>query len=208
MPYVALFISLLAFAGVFLQATTAKDIPSAFRTLRYYTIQTNLLVGVLLLLHFFARLKGPTLPAGLRLATGGVTVWILVTLGVFHWMLSALYQPVGVRRISNALMHYITPILMLGYFLMVMPSEVLDWTLLLWWSSYPMVYFAGSMIGGRISGFYPYWFLRPSGQYPEGNGSYPRVLLTVMVLFCVYLLLGLVLLYGKFLCEELFARLF
>ena len=197
MAIFALILSLLAFTGVVLQAATAKDVPSALRTLRYYTIQTNLLAGALLLLHFLSRRMQPSLPESLRLATGGVTVWIMVTFGVYHWMLSPLYQPDWVRRISNVLLHYITPLLTLVYYLTTMPPETPDLRLLLYWGSYPAAYLAGSMIQGRISGFYPYWFLRPTGQYPDGNGSYLRVFRTVVLLFVVYFLIGWVLLLVK-----------
>ncbi len=197
MGYLAVLACTAAFMGVGIEFVSGPDRPSARRIFLYYTVQTNVISGIVMALaavaYLGARPQGPVYGAVLDAAA----VWILVTALVFHLMLSRLYTPEGPRRVSNFLMHTLTPVLVLIVSLAAPQPETPLQTAPLWWISYPVLYFAFAMIRGKITGFYPYWFLKPSDRYPDGNGSCGRVLLTALALLLGFVALGFVLRYAR-----------
>lgn len=153
----------------------------------YYTIQTNLLAGVgigyILLAGLYPAIYSRKY---MEIISLSLTVWIFVTFAGYHFLLSDIWFPSGIRGVANIILHYATPgLLVLHYF---SGKKVLfkgGFFLVL----YPFLYFIFSQIRGQVSGFYPYWFLSPL-PYPEGAGSMRNVMLFIVICAFVYLLLG------------------
>lgn len=194
---VEIVIILVAFLAVAIEMGTQRSIMSGIKLLNYYTIQSNIVVvGVMI----FAFIKGRTKSEhdkNVGFIVGAATLWILVTGLIYHFMLSGIYQPEGLKAISNVMLHYWTPSLMMIYYLVFLNKNVVNMRYPIFWTGYPLIYGVGSLLRGEIDGFYPYWFMRPYGSYPEGNGSYLGVLLFIAVMAIAFLLLGYLLLFIK-----------
>ena len=135
-------------------------------------------------------LKGIPVPFWLGRLSDGATLWLLVTHLVYHFMLSGVHHPQGVRIIANIMMHYATPWLMLLVFFLFSEDAPFRVGTLLLFCSYPALYACVSVLRGSLDGFFPYWFLKPYGQYPGGNGSYLQVLLTCAGMFAAFSAIG------------------
>ncbi|MBN2286442.1 MAG: Pr6Pr family membrane protein [Tissierellales bacterium] len=166
----ALIIGLMAFLGVGLDIASSK-VP--LRVLQYYTIQTNILVGMSTLFWVF---KPSPLTAKFLQSTA---LWIAVTGVFFHMLLSKRYQPVGLKVFSNILTHTFTPIaaVLLSLIVPIEPAQkLINLEQIAFWISYPLLYTVIWLIYGHFADYYPYWFLNPQGHYPEGMGSYAKVI--------------------------------
>ena len=173
--------------GVIIDLILADNVPAALRLFNYYTIQTNLMVSVI---ATFAACQGNQAPTWIAQIGQAAAVWISVTSLGYHFLLSRLYKPEGWQALANVLLHYATPLGMVIYSQLAW-GEVKATPLL--WLSYPIVYAVANLLRGSLTGYYPYWFLRPSGAYPEGNGSYARVILFLSIMLLAFLLIGSVL---------------
>jgi hypothetical protein len=127
-----------------------------FNTFAFFTIQSNLLVGVAALLLATRLERSCTAFAVLRL-TGLVA--ILVTGIVFHAVLAQLLNLSGWARLGNELVHTIVPVMAVIGWLMVGPrglvSKRVVWLSLI----FPLCWLAFTIIRGAIIGWYPYPFL-------------------------------------------------
>ncbi len=193
-PIVFFLTGLLAAIGVGLDLSLAGSVPLAWRMLSYYTIQTNLMVAVVMLAWGVMLWRAKRQPNHFPLLAEGLTLWILVTHLVYHFMLSSVHNPTGIRNLTNILMHYVTPWLMVLCFLLLFPIRKLHFKAFVLAGVYPAFYVIASMIRGSLDGFYPYWFLKPFGGYPNGNESYGQVMLMCLVILILFYFLGLVLL--------------
>ena len=170
--------------GIIIDLFLARDARAVLMLFNYYTIQTNLMVAVVATL---AARQGNQTPIWIAQVGQAVAIWISVTSLGYHFLLSKLYKPKGWQALANVLLHYLTPLGMVIY-------SQLAWGELtaapLLWLSYPLAYAVVNLVRGSLTGYYPYWFLRPSGSYPEGNGSYARVMLLLTIILVVFCLIG------------------
>lgn len=123
----------------------------------YFTILTNILVAVtatVILLYnrpvtFFHR---PSTQAG-------VTLYITVVGLVYNIILRSLWSPAGMAKLADELLHTITPLLFIGFWLFRLPKGGLKWSNIFYWLIYPAAYCLYIIIQGLWSGFYPYPFI-------------------------------------------------
>ncbi len=149
----------------------------------YFTIQSNMLVVLALVLFFFANHDKRT---G-AIVRGGAMIYILVTGLVFHFILVPdlpEYFAEGVT-FRHHITHTIAPI---GF--------ILDWVLfdrkglmyksdLKYWVIFPMLYWIVSIVHGGISGLYPYFFM------DVGAIGFTAVLAWFFALTAFFVILGL-----------------
>jgi len=176
---------LVAFIGTGIEIASSK---TPLRVLQYYTIQTNLLVGISAFLWIL--MPNPFTANVIQAAA----LWIAVTGIFFHLLLSKLYQPLGIKALSNLLTHTLTPLcsVVLSLLIPLGPTQhLLDLPQVALWISYPLLYTSFWLIYGHFVDYYPYWFLRPRGKYPDGMGSYKRVSGFIVVSCMFFVLLGL-----------------
>jgi hypothetical protein len=166
-PLAAL-IALFAWFGVVLQLylslrlTDAMGITTAQGLaiyLGYFTVLTNLLVGIALtwpLLspasawgRFFVR----------PMAIGWVAASIAFVGIAYFVLLRHVWNPQGLQLVADVVMHYIVPALFVIYSVIVLQRPNLRWTAPLWWSLYPVVYFVYVLVRGEMIGRYPYGFI-------------------------------------------------
>lgn len=125
----------------------------------YFTITTNLTVAVccstLSLLpatsigKWFA--KQATFTA--------ITVYISIVGIIYNLVLRFAWNPQGLQRIVDELLHTFIPLLFVLYWLFCTGKDQLKWNSFLRWLIYPLVYVIFIFIRGAVSGLYPYPFL-------------------------------------------------
>lgn len=147
----------------------------------YFTIQTNLLVVVTLLLSAFA------LAAGKRRRfdslRGLTTVYILVVGIGFSFLLAGM-EGLILTAVpwDNIVLHYIIPVAVLIDFLIDRPAKI-RFVTSLWWLVYPIIYVTAALIRGAITGWYPYLFIDPD------QNSVTSIVITILGFCGAYLLL-------------------
>ncbi|MFP4016688.1 MAG: Pr6Pr family membrane protein [Halanaerobiales bacterium] len=185
--YMNVFLIAAAFLGITLELIVADGLHNSLNLFSYYTIQSNLIVIILLGLYLFVTTERQK---GLHKWLTGVTSWILITGVVYHIMLSATHDPVGIGKLANLLLHYVTPVGMFLNWLLLSRKKLLSLKNSLVVLVYPVIYFAGSLIRGYHTGFYPYWFINPVDKAPDGIGSYAAMFQTVGFLLVVFMIVG------------------
>ncbi|HKT26909.1 Pr6Pr family membrane protein [Dyella sp.] len=188
-PLAAL-IAVAAWFGVFLQLYLSLRLTGSMGMspvqgvaiyLGYFTVLTNLLVGMATTLPlvvpsstwagFFVR---PT-------AIGWVTASIAFVGIAYFVLLRHMWNPQGLQLLADVVMHYIVPALVVIYSLMALRRAPLRWTSPLWWSLYPIGYFAYVLVRGALMGHYPYHFIDVSQL------GYALVLRNAAVLLAAFL---------------------
>jgi hypothetical protein len=127
-----------------------------FNTFAFFTIQSNLLIGVAALALAIRLERSSAAFAVVRL-TGLVA--IVVTGIVFHAVLAQLLNLSGWARLGNDLVHTIVPVMAVIGWLMAGPrglvSKRIVWLSLI----FPIFWLAFTLIRGAIIGWYPYPFI-------------------------------------------------
>ncbi|MBA3648587.1 MAG: Pr6Pr family membrane protein [Chitinophagales bacterium] len=129
------------------------------RYFSYFTLDTNFIVAacctVLLLksnsrwIRFISNQK--TLTA--------VTVYIVIVGIIYNLILRVLWNPEGLQKVIDELLHSVIPLLFFVYWLFFVSKNQLDWRDVFLWLIYPLVYTVFIMIRGNFSEFYPYPFI-------------------------------------------------
>jgi hypothetical protein len=153
--------------------------------LSYFTVLTNLLIGVSLTCSLIA----PASSLGKWSARSGVVAGIAASITFvalsYHFLLRNTWNPQGAQWLADVLLHYAVPALYVLYWWLACPKDGLRWTHPLLWSIYPAVYLVYSLIRGEMVGSYPYPFIDAHSL------GYPRILLNSFGLLLVFIALGL-----------------
>lgn len=176
-----------AVAGVVLQIAFQEGPNFNLNSLSYFTIQSNLIVAAALSLNICYRTNPPVWLAALK---SGASIWILVTGLVFHFLLSGSYHPVGILMIANILLHYIVPAGVQINWLIFEVKGTYRHKFSFLWIAYPALYAFISLLRAKIDGFYPYWFINPTKNYPDGAGSLANVFIVIALLALVFSIIG------------------
>jgi hypothetical protein len=163
------------FAATFEQ--TGSFVATPWVLLRFFTIITNLLVGVTMTRVALGRRVSPFLLAG-------VSVAILFVGMVYALLLRGLVPLSGLALIADFLLHDVVPIGMGVYWLGFGPKIGLRWRDPILWSAYPLAYIFYVMVRGSLDRRYPYPFIDVAAL------GYGRVLLNSLMLLAAYLLAG------------------
>lgn len=126
------------------------------RLLSYFTIQSNIVVGIASAAIVFGLARDSTPWRALRLAS---LVGITVTGIVYLVVLAGDAELSGLSVVTNAMLHYITPPLVVAVWLLVGPwprFAIGDLALALTWPGVWVIY---TLVHGEISGWYPYPFV-------------------------------------------------
>ena len=129
------------------------------RFFSFFTILTNLIVA-----FYFTRLlfrknnEVTSLPKRNNNLTA-ITVYILVVGLVYQVVLRSLWQPEGLQKLVDELLHTLIPAAVLVFWLLYQKFESLKWKSILSWLTYPLVYLVFILLRGKVSGFYPYPFI-------------------------------------------------
>lgn len=127
--------------------------------LSYFTLDTNVLVALAMGWSALAPESGPGKffsKPGVRTA---ITLYILLVALVYHFMLRDIWTPYGWAKVSNFILHYVTPVLMLCNWLLISRKDGLRLLQIPGWMTFPAVYAVLVLLRGQLTGIYPYGFL-------------------------------------------------
>jgi hypothetical protein len=113
------------------------------------------------------------------------TVYILVVGAVYNIILRFLWQPQGLQRVVDELLHLFNPLFFAVYWLAFAPKSGLQWKNVLPWLWYPLIYLVVVIIRGNFSGYYPYPFM------DVNTLGFNKVLVNCGLVFIVFLVLSL-----------------
>jgi len=182
-----------AVLGVVMQLLLSRRPSEAFAQFNYYTLQTNLIVSIVAFLNIVSDWKGwksHKVGEVLRILNGGSVLWITVTMTIYHLFLSGYYRPEGIALIANTLLHYVTPVAAIIHWAIFEERSSYRSFYPLLWVLYPFGYAAVSVVRGELNGFYPYWFLNPSSEYPAGIGSYTNLFVFILSVGAIFVVIG------------------
>ncbi len=139
---------------VALTRTAASVAETLWSLLRYFTILTNILVACV-----FGRIAAIPLPLRPPWVLPG-TVYMIGLVGVIYvLLLQGLVELHGADQVANALLHYLTPVMAVAYWLACAPKGTLRYQDPFLWATVPALYVAYALIRGAVDGHYPYPFL-------------------------------------------------
>ncbi|MBC5834273.1 hypothetical protein G6N05_08200 [Flavobacterium sp. F372] len=129
------------------------------RFFSFFTILTNILVA----LYFTSRISISKNTSLSRLTNSGnltaLTAFILVVGLVYQFILRGTWQPTGLQRIIDELLHSAIPLFVFLYWLKFANKTDLIFKNIKIWLWYPIGYFLYVIIRGHFSNFYPYPFV-------------------------------------------------
>lgn len=121
----------------------------------YFTILTNLIVALYFTfqtLNIFSKIK----KSGILTA---ITIYIVIVGSVYQIILRSTWDPTGLQRIVDELLHTIIPILVVIYWYKYENKNDLNYEQIPFWAIYPLLYLFYLLIRGHLSDFYPYPFV-------------------------------------------------
>ena len=125
----------------------------------FFTILTN--IGAVLVHTSLLSPSGYAwLPAfaGSRIRAN-VAVAIALVFIVYATVLARLWQPQGLFLLCDVLLHYVTPVLFVLWWLISGADGTTRWRDISWWMVYPLAYLAYVLVRAPIAGEVPYPFL-------------------------------------------------
>lgn len=153
----AALIALICWVGLALQFRASYEhthgiLATLWILARFFTIVSNLALAIGMSL----------VAAGKRLSPavlGGLTLAILLVGIVYRALLAGLHVLTGGALVANQLLHDVSPLAMLAYWLLFVPRGKLRWSEPWWWSLFPVTYFIYVLGRGQIDHHYPYPFI-------------------------------------------------
>lgn len=157
------------------------------RFFSFFTIDTNIIVALCFTFIFLGskyRLgrffsKASTMTA--------ITVYITIVGIVYNVILRSLWEPQGMQKTVDELLHSVIPALFIIFWLIFVPIEQLKWKNAFPWLIFPILYMAYAIVHGAITRFYPYPFV------DVNDLGYTKALLNAAGILLVILLLSLAL---------------
>lgn len=160
--------------------------PGFFRllnTFAFFTIQSNLLVGVTSFLLCLDLVRTGSFFRYCRLLG---LVGITITGVVYHWLLSEDHNPTGLADFGNVIVHYLVPIMAVAGFLLFGPRGMLTVRLVLLTPLYLVAWGGFTLIRGELTdpAWYPYPFIDVAAK------GWGRVIANGIGIAAMYLAVG------------------
>jgi hypothetical protein len=162
-------------------------LPSIAFYFSFFSILTNLLIAASLTLTMLAPASRPGSFFSNPIVQTATAVYITVVGIVYSPFLQTRWDPEGLQKIADLLLHDAVPLLCIVFWTTCVPKHILRWQHAAWWLTYSFAYLLWALRRGSSTGIYPYPFLDLRAL---GSG---RVFINVLILMCVFLILGLVL---------------
>ncbi|MEN4762762.1 MULTISPECIES: Pr6Pr family membrane protein [unclassified Chryseobacterium] len=121
----------------------------------YFTILTNLMVAIYFTNQALKK-SDSEIKSGLLTA---ITIYILIVGMVYQVALRSTWNPTGLQRIVDELLHSIIPVLVIIYWHLYENKKNLQYKQMALWAIYPLFYLFYILIRGSFSKFYPYPFV-------------------------------------------------
>ncbi|WP_449398738.1 Pr6Pr family membrane protein [Chryseobacterium wanjuense] len=127
---------------------------TTIRFFSYFTILTNLIVAIYLTHEIF---KDNSNRSSGNLTA--ITIYILIVGIIYQIILRQLWQPTGLQKVVDELLHSVTPVLTLFYWYLYEDKKSLQYKMIPKWTVFPLLYLIFILIRGSFSNFYPYFFI-------------------------------------------------
>ncbi|HVG12636.1 MAG TPA: Pr6Pr family membrane protein [Flavisolibacter sp.] len=156
----ALFFAVIAWFAVVTQAIlmvqnrTASVPETIARFFSFFTILTNTLVA----LFYTTRAAGTSSYNRAGILTA-LAVYITIVGLVYQVVLRGIWQPTGMQRLVDELLHTVNPVLFILYWYLYEKKSEVQYRQIRGWLVYPLLYLVLILFRGHISGFYPYPFV-------------------------------------------------
>jgi hypothetical protein len=161
----------------------APLIPAMVRYFSFFTIETNLVLALILTASSLRPHEGGFLQR--RGVGAAAVVYIIVVGAVYAILLAKLYHPSGLRLVADRILHVALPVLYPLYWLAFVEKGRIGWSHPLIWLSFPIAYLNYTLLRGAITDVYPYPFL------DVAKLGYAKTLINALWLTAVFLGLGL-----------------
>ncbi|MEM7214282.1 MAG: Pr6Pr family membrane protein [Pseudomonadota bacterium] len=148
----------------------------------FFTIVMNTLVALCLLarvsaladkLSFFRR----------PVVVGTALAGILIVMIVYHLLLSATHNPVGISVLTNILQHYLVPVVFPIWWYLESRRGDMTWNMVPAMMIIPIIYLVWVFSRGALIGEYPYGFLNVA---EKGVSGVAPILIAITILFLVF----------------------
>jgi hypothetical protein len=132
---------------------------TTLRFFSYFTILTNSLVA----LYFSVLWYRKPISLLTRFEKPGfltaVTLYIAMVGLVYQLVLRGIWEPTGMFRIVDEMLHSIIPIYVIVFWFAFEDKKNVSWKLIPSWLLYPLFYLIFILFRGNYSGYYPYPFV-------------------------------------------------
>ncbi|MFT2008357.1 Pr6Pr family membrane protein [Pontibacter sp. 13R65] len=132
---------------------------STVRFFSFFTILTNLLVAV----YFsYQAVRGQEKQKTVLDKPGSltaITVYIAIVGLVYQVVLRQTWEPRGMQRVVDELLHSVTPLLVVVFWYLYEQKSQIQWQGIPKWLLFPLIYLIFILFRGHFSGFYPYPFM-------------------------------------------------
>ena len=178
-----------------LQNRTVPVAETLVRFFSFFTILTNTLVAICLtsvLMRSVATQPFFSKPNTLS----ATTVYILIVGVVYNLVLRSIWDPQGLQKLVDELLHSVIPLYFFLYWLLFVKKTGLKASHVYAWLLYPFLYLVYLLIRGAASGFYPYPFVNVS-ELGYAQVARNAVILVGAFLLFSYLLVGIAMMLRK-----------
>ena len=159
----AALLGLAAIVSTFFDTATRATI-NPFNFFGYFTMQSNIILVVVLLIAAAVSLSGKSQSEGVMLARGCATTYIAIT-GVVYSVLLAGQEGGVTLAWANTALHVILPLYAALDWVIFSDRSPLPWNKLWVALIYPVVWVIVVLIRGATDGWVPYPFLNPAQGY-------------------------------------------
>ena len=155
---------------------------TVIRFFSFFTILTNVLVALYFTCVIFIENKEKLIykPGFLT----AITVYIMMVGSVYQIALRHVWQPQGLQRVVDELLHSIIPVIVIIFWGLYETTKSIKYSQILKWIFYPLIYLLFIMIRGSISNFYPYPFVDVT------NLGMTKVLINSAILIVVFIIVS------------------
>ncbi len=157
------------------------------RFFSFFTILSNITVAFVFTSLFVSLNTGICRFCARATTFSAITVYIIVVGTVYNLVLRYLWNPDGLQRIVDELLHTVIPVFCILFWLLFVPKQALQWKNSLAWLIFPLTYSIMLVIRGKFSGFYPYPFINVTDL------GYEKALTNGVILMSVFLFFSLLL---------------
>jgi hypothetical protein len=166
-----------------LQNSVIPPLQTVVKFISYFTILTNTLVALFFtasllpnsrLYAFFSRKDRGT----------AIAVYITIVCVVYQVLLRPIWNPEGLQRIVDELLHSFIPFYFVYYWFTFIDKTKSEFSNIVSWSVYLLVYIGYSLMRGAIAGIYPYPFIDVTQL------GYPMALLNTLGVLVFFVLIS------------------
>jgi hypothetical protein len=169
--------------------TKQSIVETLIRFFSYFTILTN---GIVALCFTSLALPDDKLAFFKRPTTlAAAAAYIMVVSAVYNLILRYQWNPQGINKLVDQLLHTLIPIGFVLFWLFAVSKSKLEWRLILSWLLYPAAYLVYTLVRGYFTDYYPYPFINVAELgYGTSLVNVFYVLLAFVVFFSVIIGIG------------------